>query len=190
MSLYDIIISFREDDIDFEEGTFDDDNESPFDDGDLFVKQQKIKDAVNNAIALLAGSVAFSEGDACDKLLKQFHTVQETKDFSVWRGTPVAEVCLAEGAIAYVSISEISKNLGEDVGFAIAQSIFACAKRIYDNRPAQYLNESYVFEDPRIPTSVKDIKLRSDGTHGQPNTQDPDEFYDFTNLFGPGKFSV
>jgi hypothetical protein len=196
MSLYDLVISFYEDDIDFDKGKFDK-NVTRFDDKELFAKQENIKDAVTAAASFLGSSGTVFKGDACDELLKQFHTVEEKDDFSVWRGTPVTEVCLAEGSLSYVNITEISTPLGADVGIAIAENLLSCAKRIFDKRPMdKYGSDTYVFEDEatkaiRLPVAVKDITMRSsDQPHGQPQNVSATVFYDFNNVFGTGKFSA
>jgi hypothetical protein len=93
LSLYDIVVSFYEDDINFVTGEFDRDVDRFFDDGNLLAKQRAIREAVANATSFLeiAGNDKFKPEDACDQLLDQFHRVEENSGASSWIGSSVTE---------------------------------------------------------------------------------------------------
>jgi hypothetical protein len=200
MSLYDLIISFYEDDIDFSSSLFSrseddafDENVEKFDDSNFLEKQMHIKDAVTAAEEFLANqNPAFITGDACDLLLEEFHRVEENDGISSWKGSSVTEVCLAEGTLAYVSFADISrpKNLGSMIGNQVFNDFVVCAERIFKIRPHMFQDDTFVFKDPiteliRVPTSVRSIKDRGFmPPHGQPTNLTTEAFYEFRELLG------
>jgi hypothetical protein len=186
MSLYDLVVFFYQDDINFEKGKFDKDI-TTYDEKDIAKKQYRIEDALKSARTFNQDENAdyTTDEDPCDLLLEEFHITVETIFGPRSYTGNVTSVCLAQGTTQYVQIAEIEK-VDPSAANTISEQLFVCASELHSNRPSEgrYANETFVFANTngsiKLPSGIKaEGESTTRDRHGHLISTDPDDFYTY-----------
>lgn len=183
MTLFDLIVYFYSDDIDFDTGEFNDGSIRGFDERtDIFAKGASI-----SAAAAAANSSGYAN-DKCDALLEQFHRIEEEGDnLFAWKGGIVTEVCLASGTVEYVQLKSIAETVSATASDLIFDDVLLCSKQLFDAKDARFNTETeFVFVDPgsntlRLPTGIVADSSNRDA-HGKPLSVVPSDFFTFRRI--------
>jgi hypothetical protein len=193
MNLYDLVIFFYQDNIDFETGAFDKPGSfTEYDEGETGImgKQALINTALEKAKTFVAGAAPtdYKEDDKCDLLLEEFHVTLESDFGPRWYEGNVTNVCLAQGTTQYTRISEIETAIDTAAAKRISEDVNSCARELHKKRPMDgpFAEDKYVFASDsgavRLPSG---IKIEGDrDRHGQLDSTDPADFYDFLAVNG------
>jgi hypothetical protein len=191
MTLYDIVVFFYQDDIDFTDGTFDD-NVMEYDEGEngIMAKQVRINNALGDAktFTLSADPEDYvgEDDDPCDLLLEEFHITVESDFGPLWYGGNVTNVCLAQGTTQFVKIAEIQTAVDADAANEIMDDVLSCAEALHLSRPmgadSPFANEKFVFQPLGnyflLPNGIKKEGARD--RHGQLTSTEEVDFFNFT----------
>jgi hypothetical protein len=189
MSVYDLVVFFYQDDIDFTDGTFDEPKDIiKYDEGTIMNKQMRINYALGQASDFNPSAAPgdYKDDDACDLLLEEFHITVESDFGPLSYEGNVTNVCLAQGTTQFVKISEIKTAVDESTANRIAEEVFFCARELYENRPmgddSPFASNKFVYTSDsgtiRLPSGIKKEGTQRD-RHGQLNSTDPNDFFDF-----------
>lgn len=183
LTLFDLVVYFYSDDIDFDAGEFNDATIIGFDETiDIFAKGANISARTDTA-----KSSGYSDTE-CDELLEEFHRIEEDGDnVFAWKGGVVTEVCIASGTVEHVRLESIEENVGESVSDLIFEDVLLCSKQLFDSRDSRFSTETeFVFVDPvtntlRLPTGVVQDSSNRD-IHGKPKSFVPTNFFTFRSI--------
>jgi hypothetical protein len=153
MNLYDIVVFFYQDNIDFDTGAFvKPENITENDEGEtgIMAKQALINTALEVAKTFIAGAAPdFKEDgtDKCDLLLEEFHFTLESDFGPRWYEGNVTNVCLAQGTTQFVQISEIETAIDIAAAKRISEDVNSCARELHEKRPMDgpFANDKFVF---------------------------------------------
>jgi hypothetical protein len=193
MTLYDFVVFFYQDDIDFKDGTFDDpDDIIKYDVGDWVWKYWLINSHIRQARTQTdTQPFVSSPYDSCNNLLEQFHTTVETDFGPLSYDANVTSVCIAQGTTQFVTISEIETAVDVATASAIAQDVFTCAQELHNMRPmvdingnvTSFANEIFVFQGDngafRLPSGIKEEVGANRDNHGHVTSTAPNVFFNF-----------
>jgi hypothetical protein len=201
MSLYDIVIFFYQDDINFEDGTFDNDI-TEYDEANhptrgfsrgIMAKYLQIRTRLAQAKIQTSRTDGFFPfpRDQCDLLLREFHFTVESEFGPLSYAGNVTNVCIAQGTTQFVKISEIGTAVDVPAANRISEEVFSCAKELHNSRPmgadSPFANDKFVFTADsgtfRLPSGIKKEGDSRD-EHGQLISTDPAKFFDFAHAGG------
>ena len=194
LTLYDIVLFFYRDNIDFNKGEFDDGAIRNFDEG--FFDEATLLDKASR-IFTKAGNARTSNFDdnSCNDLLQEFHQVIETgENLFVWKGGVVTDVCLASGSVEYLGLESIAQNVSKTVADFIFEDVLLCSRQLFDTNDRG--ETDFVFVDPvsntlRLPTGIKgDLVGATPNTptfenrdrHGKPMSYEPTDYFTFRSI--------
>ena len=194
LTLYDIVLFFYRDNIDFDKGEFDDGAIRNFDEG--FFDEATLLDKASR-IFTKAGNARTSNFDdnSCNDLLQEFHQVIETgENLFVWKGGVVTDVCLASGSVEYLGLESIAQNVSKTVADFIFEDVLLCSRQLFDTNDRG--ETDFVFVDPvsntlRLPTGIKgDLVGATPNTptfenrdrHGKPMSYEPTDYFTFRSI--------